>query len=93
MKDVVCGWIEGSTVIKKCNAETHLKSNAYTLAVHQLKKKGKSLSGRGTPGKLLAQESSGSTQTSIVTHVTNATREQRKQLETKKKLTIKNKLF
>ena len=84
MKDVVCGWIEGSTVVKKCNAEAHLKSNVYTLAVHQLKKKGKSLPGRGTPGKLLAQESSGSTQTSIVTHVTNATREQRKQLETKK---------
>ena len=45
----------------------------------------------------MAQESSGSTQTSIVTHATNATRENRKQLVTKFQLchflTVKNKSF
>ena len=84
-------------LLKKCNTEAHLKSNVLTVAVHWLKEKGKSLSVRGTPGELLAQESSGSTETSIVTHVTNATREQRKQLVTKFQLcnflTIKIKLF
>ena len=84
-------------LLKKCNTEAHPKSNVLTVAVHRLKEKGKSSSVRGTPGELLAQESSGSAETSIVTHATNATREQRKQLVTKFQLcnflTIKIKLF
>ena len=57
MKDVVRGWIER-------NAEAQLRSNVHTLAlaVHRLEEKGKRLSARGTPGELLAQESSGRTQ-------------------------------
>ena len=99
VKDVVRGWIEGSTVVKKCNAEAQLKSNVHTLAlaVHRLKEKGKRLSARGTPGELLAQESSGRTQTSVFKHAINATREQRKQLVTKFQLchflTVKSKSF
>ena len=99
VKDVVRGWIEGSTIVKKCNAEAQLKSNVHTLAlaVHRLKEKAKSLSATGTPGEPLAQESSGSTQTSIVKHAANATREQRKQLVTKFELchflTVKSKSF
>ena len=80
VKDAACGWIERITVVKKCNTEAHLKSNVNTLAVYRLKKKGKHSSARGTLGELLAQESSGSTQTSIVTHATNDTIEQKKQL-------------
>ena len=39
VKEMVVCWIEGTNVIKKCNAETHRASNVHTLAVQRLREK------------------------------------------------------
>ena len=98
---MVVRWIEGTDVIKKCNAETHRASNVHTLAVQRLREKQKTASdgssSSSTEAQRIAQSSSNITQTSIVDHARNATKQQIQQLVKKFQLahflTVNNKSF
>ena len=70
VKEMVVRWIEGTDVIKKCNAETHQAPNFHTLAVQCLREKQQTASddssSSSTEAQRIAQSSSNITQTSIV---------------------------
>ena len=46
VKTFVKRWVNGSDVIKKSNAQNHLKSNNHTIAVNRLREKTKATSGQ-----------------------------------------------
>ena len=95
VKESTKSWVQGSSRIKKCNAETHLKSNVHTLAQQRLKF-AKTNATNPTPAEKIAKEKP-SSQSSIVEHARNANAKQIKELTKKFQLahflTVENKSF
>ena len=95
VKESTKSWIQGSKTIKKCNAETHLKSNVHAFAQQRLKF-AKTNATNPTPAEKIAKEKP-SSQSSIVEHVRKANAKQIKELTKKFQLahflTVENKSF